>query len=75
MENDRIKVQDEDVSEISKAKVKKRQSSLLQVVDLLFNPMNTSMPQSRCQHLIWVLMMEVWNKYGFKAPEDKYLLR
>jgi hypothetical protein len=72
---DRVKVCDEDISAVSKSRVTKRQAALTQVVDLLYNPLNVEMSSSRKQHLIWVLFQDVFNKFGFKSPTDKYFLR
>ncbi|CAM6053409.1 unnamed protein product [Sphagnum tenellum] len=70
----KVKVMDQDVASVSRFKVGKRQAAVAKVVELLFNPLSVKMTTHRCQHLIWILLSDVFNKFGFKDPKDKYLL-
>ena len=74
-EGNKLKIRDEDVAQTRQNRVARRQRVLLQIVDLLTNPLNNPMSKSRAQHLVWILLLSVLNKYGFKDPSDKYLLR
>lgn len=74
VDDNKMKIVDSDIAGITKKQVDLRREVALQTIELLFNPLNATIKESRCQHLIWILLMSVFDKYHFKDPLDKYLL-
>ncbi|TRY74997.1 hypothetical protein TCAL_08643 [Tigriopus californicus] len=74
VDDNKMKIADSDIAGITKKQVDLRREVALQTIELLFNPLSATIKESRCQHLIWILLMSVFDKYHFKDPVDKYLL-
>lgn len=71
--DDCLKVLDGDINSVDPEEKARRQNCLLNAAEILFNPSKLKMSPQRKQHLIWLLLLNLFNKYGFKSTDDRYV--